>query len=132
MAYNNNFFTPNAPYWAQNPIQPQIQQNQSNIIWVQGEAGGKAFPQGVNCNTILMDSEDNIFYIKTTDASGMPQLRKFAYQEITDSPQNNQMSQQNAPEYVTREEFERRISELNRSHYNNNNNKNRREDKSNE
>ena len=37
---------------------------------------------------ILMDSEQTRFYIKTTDASGMPApLRVFTFEEITNGPQ---------------------------------------------
>lgn len=130
MAYPNFYSAPNN---FQIPQQPQYQQPvaQSNIIWVQGESGGKAFPQGVNCNTILLDSEGDYFYIKSTDMSGMPKLRKFAYKEITNETDNNAPSiQQSQTEYITREEFEKFKSEYRKPYYNNKNYK--KEDRVNE
>lgn len=73
---------------------PQVQQTVSNtpitanrnsggIIWVQGEAGAKAYPVAPGNSMLLMDSESECFYIKTTDASGIPMpLRVFTYTEI--------------------------------------------------
>lgn len=89
---------------------------------VQSESGAKAFPQGVNCNTILLDSEGDYFYIKSTDMSGMPKLRKFAYKEVTGEAENTPSVQQSQTEYVTREEFEKFKSEYHKPHYNNKNN----------
>lgn len=66
------------------PIQPMTQQYPQNngIVWVQGEAGAKSYLVGAGNSVILMDSEDSTFYIKSTDASGMPlPLRTFDYTE---------------------------------------------------
>lgn len=95
---------------------PQPQPQTTGIIWVQGEAAAKAYPVAPGSNVLLMDSEGECFYIKSTDASGMPQpLRVFEYKEIAYTqpslPQNN-MSNASAPvdfnpdEYVKREELE--------------------------
>lgn len=57
--------------------QPPAQQS-SPIIWVQGEEGAKAYMVAAGNSVLLMDSENSTFYIKSTDASGMPQpLRVF-------------------------------------------------------
>ena len=56
-----------------------------------------------------MDSEKETFYIKSADASGMPlPLRIFDYTERT------QVTPAAIPaeNYVTREEFEKRLAEL--------------------
>ena len=84
----NNF--PNDGYAIQAPQygQPQyqqvaqtqqpIQQNQNNqqqsnsIIWVQGEAGAKAYPLAPNNKILLMDSENPVLYVKSVNASGIP------------------------------------------------------------
>ena len=91
-AYNNYGFPatyqpmyPNA--YAQQPQQvsyaPPAPTPQTGIIWVQGEAGAKAYPVAAGSNVLLMDSESECFYIKSTDASGMPMpLRTFRYEEI--------------------------------------------------
>lgn len=82
------------------------QQTNNGIIWVQGIEAAKAYPVGAGNNVLLMDSEANVFYIKSTDQSGMPMpLRVFDYTERT---------AQSAPaaDYVTREEFDQKIAEL--------------------
>lgn len=121
MSYGFQYFNPNAygyPMGFQQGQQaPQMQQPtfsmpepqtpqqapKSGIRWCQGEAGAKAYQIPPGTSALLMDSEDLYLYIKTVDASGMPQaLRKFRLTEET--------GQQTAPakaEYVTREEFER-------------------------
>lgn len=121
MAYPNFYSAPNN-FQATQPPQYQQPVVQSNVIWVQSESGAKAFPQGVNCNTILLDSEGDYFYIKSTDMSGMPKLRKFAYKEVTGEAENTPSVQQSQTEYVTREEFEKFKSEYHKPHYNNKNN----------
>lgn len=102
------------PYQQQYPIQQQtvsntpvtVNQNPQHgtgIIWVQGEAGAKAYPVAPGLSVLLMDSEKDCFYIKTTDASGVPMpLRTFTYTEVVQSQQVRQPE----PQYVTREEFE--------------------------
>lgn len=112
MAYYNSYFPQgyyqgtNMPYNAPNlSSNAQAQQN-NQITWVQGEAAAKAYPVGAGNSVLLMDSEDAIFYIKSTDQSGMPQpLRIFDYTERTS--QHTSAAAKNAPdEYVTRAEFD--------------------------
>lgn len=99
-------------------VQPQQyqqsppQQN-TGIQWVQGEAGAKSYLVAAGTSVMLMDSEASVFYIKSTDATGMPQpLRVFDYKE------RSQQSSSNAPQpfptqdFVTREELEKRLSEI--------------------
>lgn len=89
MAYNYGFPTTYQPMTYQvqpqqsYTPQPQMQSQPQGIIWVQGEAAAKAYPVAAGSNVLLMDSEGECFYIKSTDASGMPQpLRTFTYQEV--------------------------------------------------
>lgn len=69
----------------QQPVQMQqpTPQPQSNgIVWVQGESAAKSFPVAPNTTVMLLDSEASVFYLKTSDASGMPlPLRVFDYKE---------------------------------------------------
>lgn len=54
---------------------PQMQQPQSNnqgFVWVQGEAGAKAYPVAAGNSVLLMDSEAPVLYMKSTDSSGRP------------------------------------------------------------
>lgn len=107
------------PYTQAGLMQPQLQPqtNQNNIIWVQGEAGAKAYPVQPGGSVLLMDSEGEYFYIKTADNVGMPgPLRKFSFEEIIEG---QVVTTQETPEYITREEFEKKIAELSKPRYNN-------------
>jgi len=135
MAYNTSFYPPNSqnvqgtyyqppyqmPGYYSQPMQDQLSQLRQNqyqqpqqsgngnaIIWVQGEAAARAYMVAAGNTVLLMDSDSSTFYMKSTDASGMPQpLRIFDYKErIADQKAAPIASQ--APtsvEYVTREEF---------------------------
>lgn len=110
-----------------NPYQPypdqlaQLRNNQyvppqnagGSINWVQGEAGAKAWLVNPGTSVLLMDSETQRFYIKTSDTAGMPTMRVFEYKEITGMPV--QETTQNSDSFVTRKEFEelrRKLDEL--------------------
>ena len=109
------------PQYQPQPNQQYQPQSNSGLIWVQGMNAAKAFPVSPGTSQLLMDSESECFYIKTTDASGMPlPLRTFTYREVINAPKHNSMqsqasspSQQNnntAPQidtsaFVTRTEF---------------------------
>lgn len=108
----------------QMPTVPQVQNTQqsgSGILWVQGESAARSYNVAPGMSVMLMDSDSNTFFIKSADASGMPlPLRIFDYTERTQqsqqhSPivdQSQNMQEIDMSEYVTREEFEQRISEL--------------------
>lgn len=101
------------PYNSQNtvPVQPQVQPS-TGINWVQGEAGAKSYAIAPNQSVLLMDSENDVFYIKTSDASGMPlPLRVFDYKERVNTSKK-ETNQTQIPEYVTRKEFEKRLAEI--------------------
>lgn len=100
-------------------IAPQSpQQNNNGIIWVQGEAGAKAHLVGAGNSVLLMDSEGSYFYIKSTDMSGIPNLRKFSYEEILPVPRETKQAPTAAPapidtsNFITRNEFEERFAAL--------------------
>lgn len=90
----------------QMPAQQQTQQNAP--IWVQGEAGAKSFLVAPGQTILLMDSEAEVFYIKSSDASGVPlPLRIFDYKERTTGAQRPAQAAQNpSVEYVPRAEFD--------------------------
>lgn len=122
MAYNSFFpATYNPMGYSQMPVLPQYQTpqptqtQQHGIVWVQGEAGAKAHPVGAGQSALLMDSENNVFYIKSSDVSGMPlPLRIFDYQErnTNTSPATAQNSTIDTSIYVTKEELEKRLEEI--------------------
>ena len=80
-------FVDNEPFQAPmqgQPVPPQGNTAGNGIIWVQGEEGAKGYLVAPGENRLLMDSENSTFYIKSTDASGMPlPLRVFDYTERT-------------------------------------------------
>lgn len=84
------------------PVSQPQQSVASGIIWVQGEQGAKGYPVAPGNSVLLMDTEDQVFYIKTTDSNGVPQpLKIYDYTErVVKEPQNQN------PEFVSRNEFE--------------------------
>lgn len=68
------------------PTQQPLFQSSNGINWVQGEAGAKAYPVAANNSVLLMDTDDQCFYIKSADQSGLPTMRRFAYSEVIDEP----------------------------------------------
>lgn len=123
MAYNNGFpinypqMYPQYNYAPQQPMiqQPTMQQNDNGILWVQGEAGAKSWAVAPGKSVMLMDSESNTFYIKSSDNSGMPMpLRIFDYKERnSSSAQNNVMHQPeiDVSKFVTWEDFDKKLKE---------------------
>ena len=103
--YSNPYLSPYVyPNTVQQATQPVAPSN--SIVWVQGETGAKSYSVPAGGTALLMDSEARKFYIKSVDASGIPMpLRTFEYNEVVAevTPTND---------YVTREEFEKKIAEL--------------------
>lgn len=88
MAYNyfpQTYQTP-AYYPSQSnayPTQMNVGPAQSNaqpsLIWVQGEAGAKSYMVAPNQTVVLWDSEAEVIYLKSADASGMPSIKILDY-----------------------------------------------------
>ena len=110
------YYMPNMPYQQAMAPVAQAPQQQSSMIcaWVQGEAGGKAFPVNPGQNAFLFDSEGDVFYIKSADASGMPTLRTFEYHEVIQPQQSNDAPSQQftTDDLVKRSEYEELKREL--------------------
>lgn len=93
----------------QAPVQtPQVNQG---LLWVQGEAGAKSYLVAPNTTVLLMDSEGQRFYLKSTDGAGMPSMKIFEYKEVVNTPQNTSQApnlDENVlhDKFVTREEYE--------------------------
>lgn len=122
MAYNNGFpinyqqMYPQYGYISQQPITPVVQSqpvaNDNGIIWVQGEAGAKSWAVAPGKSVMLMDSENSVFYIKTTDNSGIPlPLRIFDYTERTQQDiASAEAVQATNSQYVTKDELKEILS----------------------
>ncbi len=104
MAYNNYFpqFYPQYQPTPANNYQGG-NTNTSGIIWVQGEAGAKSYLVAPNTTVQLWDSEAQVIYLKSADASGMPSMKVIDY-TIRDAVPPVQKS--NAEAYVTKNEFD--------------------------
>lgn len=84
--YNNGAMPDMLTQMRQNAVQ---QQPSNGIVWVQGENAAKSYPVAPNTTVMLLDSEASVFYLKTSDASGMPlPLRVFDYKERTQNGSN--------------------------------------------
>lgn len=81
MQRNSNIFTPT-----------------SNINYVQGEAGAKAYPVANGFTMFLMDAEEQKFYIKQCDSMGIPSMKIYKFEELIE-PEPEKI------EYVTKADF---------------------------
>lgn len=88
---NSNSFMPQSyqPMPPQQPAMPYAVQNQptNDFIWVQGEAGAKAYLIAPNATVTLWDSESPTIYIKSADANGIPSMRTLDFTERTENAQ---------------------------------------------
>lgn len=78
---------------------PQQQVQPVDLIRVTGIEGARAYPVTPNSTVPLFDADRDVLYVKSTDAGGFPTIRAFAFAPLQDT-------QQQQPEYVTRQEFE--------------------------
>lgn len=124
MAAYNNYFPQNYPNYSnlygatatpgQTYTAPPQNSSSNGINWVQGEAGARSVYVGPNQKVLLMDSETNLFYVKSSDASGMPlPLRTFEYKEVGTNEETEVAPAQST--YVTKEELTEAISKLKKS-----------------
>lgn len=99
MAYNSGFPMSYQPMYYPQQFQPTqnnafstpqnvgaAQPTQNGIIWVQGEAGAKSYLVAPNTTVQLWDSESQVIYLKSADASGMPSIKTLDY-TIREMPQ---------------------------------------------
>lgn len=110
MAYNPFpvGYQPTQLYYQPNyqPVQNPPQNQNNGIIWVQGLAGAKSYLTAPNTTVQLWDSEAQVIYLKSADASGMPSMKILDYTIRSDSqPTTAQNFAQNDERYVTKEEF---------------------------
>ena len=123
MAGYNNYFPQtytNSPYVYSAASQPGVSWAQptttssqlSSINWVQGEAGARSVPVPAGQKALLMDSETNVFYVKSSDTSGMPlPLRIFEYKEVGKAVSEDDKARPQST-FVTHEELQQALAEL--------------------
>lgn len=100
-----------------NPVvqAPQVQPQQNiSFAFIQGgEASAKSFLVGAGQTVWLLDSDNNCFYIKSADASGVPlPLRIFDYTERTASSSESPTTSIDMTNYVTRDELKKWANDL--------------------
>lgn len=107
---NTNTNTPQQmQFGAQPQQQPQQQQQVNNISVAIIHGGDKAandYLMAPNQTIVLVDNEEGLVYIKETNGSGM-QITNRKFKE-----EKQASLQQIQADFVTREEFEKRIAEL--------------------
>lgn len=88
-------------------------QPQNGLIWVQGEAAAKSYPVAPNQTIQLWDSEAQVIYLKSADASGMPSMKVLDYtiRDMAQGTTAKALQNVDLSEYVTRQEMEKRLSE---------------------
>lgn len=104
---------PNVPYQPQS-VNQMPQQPQNTFAWIQGEEAARSYPVAPGNTIVLIDSDKPIMYMKTTDLSGRPQPMQIRYlvsKEDYDKIQNGGSFSQNEDKYVTKETFEKYVSE---------------------
>ena len=107
MAYNNIFpmtYQPQQMYYPQMQNQAQQTQNGNNLIWVSGEAGAKAYLVAPNTTVTLWDSEAQVIYLKSADATGMPSMKIIDYTIRNNTPQETVSDRHN--EFATKVDVE--------------------------
>lgn len=123
-AYTGNSYgaqpqTPVFQSYTPPPAPQQPQAVQSNVIGVDGEIGAKAYmvPPGMTGPIALWDTNDNVIYLRTYNAAGMPNpLRKLRYVEEEMTPNlpmgQSGASQVDTSKFVTKEDFEQLRQEI--------------------
>ena len=78
--YNGGFPASYQQYYPQyQAYQPQVQQQSSGPIWIQGEAAAKSYLVAPGTTVALWDSESQTIFLKSADASGMPSMKVLDY-----------------------------------------------------
>lgn len=124
MAYYNPYGQPTYPYTAA-PYPAQTQTTTTvphpQLVWVNGTEEAERFVVPPGQSAFIMDRESDTFYIKTVDNLGMAKpLRIFDYKERLPEPveaprvaqAQTQIPQIDMSPYLTRAEFEDKITEL--------------------
>ena len=117
MAYNNYFPATYPQFYPQYPQQPPQQQMmtpptiRAEIVQVGSKTEAANFPVGAGQTQMMIMKDDSAIYIKSAFANGQANLDEY----IRKPPE----PEKPLTDYITREEFEQRISALQRKVVNN-------------
>ena len=84
--------------------------SRNQLLWVQGEAGAKAYIVAPYQTVLLLDSEEQKFYIKSADFNGVPTMKTYEYTEV--------VTEEKSP-YITRDELMAELKKLKENKENN-------------
>ena len=109
MAYNPNMYMPYqtglpAPMYQPNnwmANQTSAVQPINGLISVTGIEGARAYQLPPNSSMPLFDQNNDILYLKTTDAAGYPTVKTFRFE-----PYEQQIEVKALPDYVSHSEFD--------------------------
>ena len=99
-------------------FQPQNQNTsqQTNITFVNGIEGAKAYQMSPNSSALLMDSDNSKFYVKTTDSLGVAKISSYSFTEDENLSGQNHGQQNTAnTDQLSKEDFDNlllKVSEL--------------------
>lgn len=97
MAYNPSLYNPYG-YQNQSPV--------NGLVSVDGIKGAQLYqlpPNSVSPPLFL--TEENAFFVKTTDGGGAATIRKYTFEEAAIEPESNS-------DYVTRDYLDKRIDQI--------------------
>lgn len=107
MAYNPLLYSPYGsmqPYsWSQ-PAQQPI----NGLVSVTGIEGAKAYSLPPNSSMPLFDADDDVLYVKTTDAAGYPTIKTFAFKSVEEPKHAAEVQ----ADYVPRSEFDALVAQV--------------------
>lgn len=105
---NQYIFNPNTITARPNLQMPSVSPigQSQQLISVNGLDSAKQYPMQPNSMVALFDANDDIMYIKQTDASNYPTIRIFKFTEMTMAEASHE------PQYVTLDEFNKFKEEL--------------------
>lgn len=120
---NGQQYYPNQQYsQAQMPMNQSYSQGggTQGFVWVQGEAGAKAYPVAAGVSVLLMDSEAPVLYMKSTDVSGRPLpietydlVKRESVVSTQGYSQSNQLPmREDMSQYVKTSDLEAKVEEL--------------------
>ena len=73
-----------------NPYQTRTSYMTNQYAYVNGIEGAKAYLMNPNQTILLMDSDNPIFYLKSSNQLGQSSIRTFKFEEIKEGPTNYQ------------------------------------------
>lgn len=102
--YPYNGYMPMTSSYNSQPVTSQ------QMSFVNGIEGAKGFIVPPNTSVFLMDSDSQQFFIKTADRNGMCNIKAYTFQE---APLDKSGTTIDTDKFVTREEFNKFIENIN-------------------